>query len=191
MLAIVPNTSTSTVSQLSLCWDSNSMQVNGLFSRKAGMYFHVHRKRYHYNYSRNYSPVVGSSCGVSVQADYTERVVPPDHRNSVSTFHCCHWQSCLSWHHTRKLTTHSFTWYDCHLMRLSNFKNKESQEITKILVFWILFCSHYFWLLWEKNKRRQWKADIDSTFHMFWIKFKSHHYSTIKNIIVSALRIKL
>lgn len=75
-------------------------------------------------------------------------------------------------------------------MRLSNFKNMQSQELTKILGFWIWFCSHFFWLLGDKSKRRQWKADIDSASHMFWIKSKTHYYSTIKNIIVSALRIR-
>lgn len=77
--------------------------------------------------------------------------------------------------------------WQCQTLKTSQVR----KQLKYPLGFWILFCSYLFWLLGERNKRKQWKADTYSTFHMFWIKQKSYYYSIIKNVTVSALRIKL
>lgn len=152
MLTDVSNPYTSKVSQLILYLDSNNKQANSAchwvrFQGKQGCTFkHTGTSITTIIQETNLLLLVLAMV-LSVQVDYRQIVVPPDHQILLSTFlryvhHCCHWQSCPSWCCTKRLTMQSFRYqsvwcniYDCHLMRLSNFKTKQSQEVSKILFF--------------------------------------------------------
>lgn len=167
MLIDVSNPHTSKASQLILYLDSNNKQANSAchwvrFQGKQGCAFKYTGTSITTIIQETNLLLLVLAMVLSVQADYRQIVVPPDHQILLSTFlryihHCCHWQSCPSWCCTKKLTMQSFRYqsvwcniYDSHLMRLSNFKNKQSQEVSKTLGFWILFCSHFFRLLGRK-----------------------------------------
>lgn len=54
-----------------------------------------------------------------------------------------------------------------HFMTLSNFENKQSWEITKILGVWILVCSLFFWLPGKEIRRGHGKLTLIPLFICF------------------------